>query len=1116
MTTTYRVRRMQVTSNELLEAEMEARADNVNKCGVVVLGLSRPQRLEVAGRTTVDRCTIMLIGWFSDLESDAQFCEEENLLSEIFRFPNEAISNRATPALFLDVVRRFLETRCSPDDKSALWRLRSILSQQEAPDIDFRLFSDCAVVFRRLGHRHEYTVTLLGPPDKTIAQKHIAASELPEWLRRDRNELVAMFATNPRHHGAPWATMRALVRFLIVNVNERPPLLYKKFVADLNLWLLERQLRIITPHRATPPAIDILMHMFARVGRKGSRLIERGGDVGDFEQRCKTVRSTLEQTVARRGICNAARFALTPPAEERITDASIRISSSAAFVNPDRRTLVGDVLTTTIDKNLRAVNMLLPQQWSDLWAWMMKSSRSQARPNLDFLAVEVVLRTVESFVFSRAIEFHSLHLQEVQCLENIVDLYRNLSRQFTEKYPLQEVEQRSLERLVVWVAYCLVHSLTKRTHAVLGDFGVGLQAAELRYLVLPNRLSFDALCSTHAYLSENTISSLEVFSLRDEGPTFRLALSYADKDGEIHNILAAEVRDAEKRVDAHWKEVLRKQEEARKLRLQIASRQEELRPVAEKFEQFKAEETELIKSTAQRDACDRKIRTDRAQIARYENNIAAFIRTHRTTGISHCRSEIQSLESSVTNGEASLSTWAKRCDQYRSRMDQLGNRPGFERTIRDLNQQIAKLSSDLADAEKPPPAVYQPLPINKERALVVLFFLRMPFMFRALSRMSFLAQETLLPWPLKGRGGRWDITKCTQMSDFATSWSKHYNEKQTHNAVYHRPAMIRSGVDGAVEFVSSRGVPPESGVNPLHVDQMTSRLHGIWYPDSLDFHMAWKSGGGLFNPFARIPHDMFISFFTQQLVGDDSQLQWMMPLPDHPQADRGNLVYARQDEKPPWLRKEAFIALGDLRAYPNAQLRKLCIALKKRSLPLGHQAVTCLIRQLLFQCGAIDPSSVPICKTELFQSDSDFLQTFAEELRSCANEFCQKPREHRALHTLGEIASFVAAWKPACAEISRNLAAAAWGWACALVGQMAAADRKLRDSLRAKQCLFAAYSVLAHSGVELTSRDVCNLCSSMAWVRNGLLFDAVKQQPALPDLVKVRKDLSTYQNATMT
>lgn len=55
--------------------------------------------------------------------------------------------------------------------------------------------------------------------------------------------------------------------------------------------------------------------------------------------------------------------------------------------------------------------------------------------------------------------------------------------------------------------------------------------------------------------------------------------------------------------------------------------------------------------------------------------------------------------------------------------------------------------------------------------------------------------------------------------------------------------------------------------------------------------------------------------------------------------ERGNLALARQDERPLWLSKPGFLAFGTLRAYPLIQMRKLCVALAERALPLGRPEV---------------------------------------------------------------------------------------------------------------------------------------------------------------------------------
>jgi hypothetical protein len=135
-------------------------------------------------------------------------------------------------------------------------------------------------------------------------------------------------------------------------------------------------------------------------------------------------------------------------------------------------------------------------------------------------------------------------------------------------------------------------------------------------------------------------------------------------------------------------------------------------------------------------------------------------------------------------------------------------------------------------------------------------------------------------------------------------------------------------------------------VGPSNVMSYTAPSDGVWHPDSLVPGMWWNGGNfgsdqrsasDYFLPFAKIVTQATVHYFTETLPTAFTNMQWAMPIygaciP----ADRSNYALAYQDTKPRWLSTPEFLAFGALRAYPNQQIRKLCVALHDRSLPLHH------------------------------------------------------------------------------------------------------------------------------------------------------------------------------------
>lgn len=104
---------------------------------------------------------------------------------------------------------------------------------------------------------------------------------------------------------------------------------------------------------------------------------------------------------------------------------------------------------------------------------------------------------------------------------------------------------------------------------------------------------------------------------------------------------------------------------------------------------------------------------------------------------------------------------------------------------------------------------------------------------------------------------------------------------------------------------------------------LTFRKDGVWHPDKLHTVLAWSGSGcaaadtthsalpGTFiNPFTPTPELAKVHSFTEQLPPSVSGLQWAMPTPNSIAcipADRGNWGLARQDSKPRWMTKPAFL-----------------------------------------------------------------------------------------------------------------------------------------------------------------------------------------------------------------
>lgn len=304
--------------------------------------------------------------------------------------------------------------------------------------------------------------------------------------------------------------------------------------------------------------------------------------------------------------------------------------------------------------------------------------------------------------------------------------------------------------------------------------------------------------------------------------------------------------------------------------------------------------------------------------------------------------------------------------------------------------------------------------------------------------------------------------------------------------------------------------PPPVQVRLASVDHYASPTHGVWHPDSLPLRMAWQGSGssaadgplsgiGWFSPWAKVPAVEVVDSFTERLPGEAAALQWAMPLYGGraaTAAERGNLPMARQDQKPAWLSKPAFLAFGLLRAYARLQGRRLCTALQGRLLPLEHPAVQCLIRQALYHLGELSGGGTG-ASGRLWRSDwggdgdagaDGVLGTLHAELAALADELANAPREHGAVLLLGELAAYLSDWHAPLRDVARRFAAAAEGWADDLEAEAAQQPPELARPTRAKQCQLRATALLCHAAGQLSDADVEILLGLAVQVHNGGIY----------------------------
>ncbi len=415
-----------------------------------------------------------------------------------------------------------------------------------------------------------------------------------------------------------------------------------------------------------------------------------------------------------------------------------------------------------------------------------------------------------------------------------------------------------------------------------------------------------------------------------------------------------------------------------------------------------------------------------------------------------------------------------------------------------LSQRVSK-EEEVKRASSAPLPLVQPLPSDRAKALCVLFFLFMPPILRVLARFSFMAQQMLVPRPAAQQ--KKDVLEHLEklkLPEFAALWASHFNSS---------PSSRYSNIaqDGSVMLGSLAPIPK---FERKQLDLIRLQSDCVYYPDNFTLELGWRGGsfasdalfgGSMFNPFA-VSRDISLRFYTPQLATPhmSPSLQWALEQHDSNEvaATRGNESLARQFEKPQWLSKSEYLAFTSLRSYPHLQMRKICVALRQRSLPFGHEVVQLLIRSALYHVGTLAPQTPiePLWKADLF--DADILLTLFSELMRLVEELEHTPRDHVMLLFVLDVALYIRHWDmhESRDALRRKCLDIVWQWSRGMEERLPLTDdAKQIASLRALQCMYQMYGILAFGGsFPLFNSDdpaaVAELCKLIALAHQGHVF----------------------------
>jgi hypothetical protein len=742
-----------------------------------------------------------------------------------------------------------------------------------------------------------------------------------------------------------WSLFQAVIHTLLID-SARPGL-SASAMAHLHLWLTELMSAATSLAGATPEHVNRIMQMLASAVE--TFVLEDEDEAAAFEARCVAVRNEIQRVLQDRSqqACDSRMLHPERPLSLRKSD----FNTTDLKFNIPQESVPNKDMTSIEERRKLALNnlSLLPAplkptssfasalKWMDhdlltpptlglTWCSIGETRPTEGRlltnseltnalqsqmkftkeewaafgiQNLlatDFaqsgssyfkpagltrgkrMALQIVMTSVENIFFTNAVtrmkEKKTLKQDEIQAMVPILERYRIVVSQYEITQAQMKVEILSRELLVVWAAFCLAHQAACSQHVLLQDFKVPLQASDLQHLVLSDRLAVDAAQGIASYLRTNLGRRNTIFSTRPGDETFIFASQFAEQSCEMTKIWEEDNKASTKRQEERWQVVKKKQARIKQLKTEL--------------QKLESEELQL--------------RVDITKPSMYKRvkNFVTMV--------------------SASNLESQLSA---------------------------VQGKISNTTKDIAQEDVPPPSILQPLPKTRTTAMAIIFFLQMPEIFQVLSHLSFVAQQMLLPpgnsvqlASVEGNGQ--NIELSVKQIDPLTMWSQYYVK-------YDGSCSPR---DTTVILASSSQAPEGMRIGSASVMTYTSSSDGVWYPDEINPGLWWRGGNfeldrrnHYFSPFSAVNYRARVHYFTEALPAQAKSMQWSMPMYHFGDLGgaalefcynetRGNVAVAAQHAMPKWLSKSEYVCFGAVRSYPNQQDRKICVALRDRSLPL--------------------------------------------------------------------------------------------------------------------------------------------------------------------------------------
>ncbi|KAJ3031469.1 UNVERIFIED_CONTAM: hypothetical protein HDU68_003800 [Siphonaria sp. JEL0065] len=465
---------------------------------------------------------------------------------------------------------------------------------------------------------------------------------------------------------------------------------------------------------------------------------------------------------------------------------------------------------------------------------------------------------------------------------------------------------------------------------------------------------------------------------------------------------------------------------------------------------------------------------ERNNAARRKKNHEHQVTTKKRKA-ANLRNELTELKQKLREAQSNLreqQTDLNGLNSYDDDFDNARRNVSFaKQDVNSATQQVNSKEEAIAREIKTPQFVKNPLPQHENEAMVVIYFTLIPQDHHILSELLVLSRKSFNPvenFPVEAHANSWmdHYKSCDTGSDFAKS------EFSLHPLALHVP--------------TSYGPSTVDGIS-------TDSSSCVWYPNGLKNAMSISSGT---NPWATTTAGSRQAFI-EALVGESGKLQWILNYPCmRIDSSRGNQVFAAFPSKPANFTRLQFEVAGNLRAFPNQQIRKIInLVLREKNLPLDDQLSAILVQQALYQVGEISESGTDLVwKTDLYKMDA--ADSLHNELAFWVDLIAQTPKNYESMIVLWELVSFLSQFDKGNStkfgDLAREYSAVASGWAAGIRADIAkdpTLSAPARLELKAKECLINGYAIICLSHLpSLTTEDAGRMCELLARYNVGTVF----------------------------